>query len=104
VGGFDGVRFGFPAETRTRVLVWRIPTEDGWDLDAMSVYESEIREYLPDFSFCGADSDSVSYRFESGGESFEVDRGSYLILALDSLRLRRASAKYVMSMLHGVGL
>lgn len=99
----DGVRLGFPAEIRTRVLVWRIPT-DGGDLDDLLGYECEIQEYIPDFSFCEANSDSVSYRFRGEVKSFEVDRGNYLILDLGLLRLRRASVKYVMSMLHGVGL
>jgi hypothetical protein len=103
MSGDLGLKFGFPAEVRTRVLVWRIPDEGGWDLESLSGCESEIRKYLPDFSFQDADSDSVSYRFNGGGD-FQVDRGGYLVLPLDSLRLRRASAKYVVTMLHGVGL
>jgi hypothetical protein len=97
------LKLGFLAEVRSRVLVWRIPDGDGWDLESLSKYEDEIKAYLPDFSFSYADSDFVSYKFKGEGE-FQVDRGSYLVLPLDSLRLRRASAKYVLSMLHGVGL
>jgi hypothetical protein len=104
MGGDIGLKFGFPAELRTRVLVWRVPdVVDGWDLNALAGYEGEIRSYLSDFSFCDADSDSVSYRF-GGGNAFSVDRGNFLVLSLDTLRLRRASEKYVLSMLHGIGL
>jgi hypothetical protein len=98
-----GLTFGFPAEVRTRVLVWRIPDGDGWDLESLAGYEEEIREYLPEFAFVSADSDMVTYQFRGEG-GYQVDRGSYLVLSLDNLRLRRASAKYVVSMLHGVGL
>jgi hypothetical protein len=98
-----GLKFGFPAEARTRVIVWRVPDEGGWGLDSLSGFEGEIQEYLPDFVFQDADSDSVTYRFKGGG-AFQVDRGSYLVLSLDTLRLRRASSKYVLSMLHGVGM
>jgi hypothetical protein len=66
-------------------------------------HEGEIRKYLPDFAFVYAESDMVTYQFRGGGE-YQVDRGNYLVLSLDNLRLRRASAKYVVSMLHGVGL
>jgi hypothetical protein len=104
MGGDIGLKFGFPAELRTRVLVWRIPdVVEGWDLGSLAGYEGEIRSYLPDFAFCLADSDTVSYRFR-GGNAFSVDRGSFLVLPLDTLRLRRASEKYVLSMLHGIGL
>jgi hypothetical protein len=102
-GSDPGLKFGFLAEARDRVLVWRIPDEGDWDVAALSEYEGEIRKYLPDFSFQDADSDSVWYSFKGGGV-FQVDRGCYLVLSLESLRLRRSSAKYIMSRLHGVGL
>jgi hypothetical protein len=99
-----GLRLGFPAELRTRVLVWRIPDSDGWDLDALSGYEDEIRGYIPDFLFCDADSDAVSYRFGKGGNVYSVDRGNFLVLSLETLRIRRASEKYLLTTIHGIGL
>jgi hypothetical protein len=98
-----GLKFGFPAEVRARVLVWRVPDGEGWDLDDLAGFEDEIRGYLPDFLFCDANSDTVSYRFGKGGAVLSVDRGSFLVLQLDTLRLRRASEKYVLSMVHGIG-
>jgi hypothetical protein len=103
MSGNLGLKFGFPAEQRTRVLVWRVPDDGEWGLNSLDGYEKEIQERLPEFSFCYANSDSVSYRF-GDGPVYSVDRGNYLVLPLDTLRLRRASEKYVVSMLCGIGL
>jgi hypothetical protein len=99
-----GLKFGFPAELRSRVLVWRMPDSDGWDLDSLSGYEDEIRGYVPDFMFCDANSDEVSYRFGKGGAVYSVDRGNYLVLSLETLKIRRSSEKYLLSTIHGIGL
>jgi hypothetical protein len=97
------LKHGVPAEMRSRVLVWTIPGDDFGEGDIIPEIGDEIRRFLPDFSFHEIRSDEVCYMFD-GGKEFWVDRGSSLVLDLGRMRLHRASERYVLSMLSGVGL